>query len=1092
MNPVSAVRSAEDLQPHQIYDLIVHYRKSDNVEKNVKYLTLAAKSAYSHNHVDSAHLLLRELVKIGSNGRQLSDLMLDAMTERNEVAPVVTTESSSGVGTKEKFRALASLSLTIDTNLASPEKFFKSPSYLSPSFRTPTTGSSRHSAGARTNSVLSPDDHAANSRLTAQHSLMSSSPRHSKSMSDPAVYSRNGPRFSPVMDTNRSPKLKRQLNIRNLPSDLDPYYKTKKWVVISDLKNKYEANSEYICEQAAAENVALLALLTFRIGELQLAHNLCLLFIDKLSLPMVDLCTCNSENLDLETMRKLRANSSDFNAEAVASLVLDSPVKGQAPNFQSGPMMSPIDEGDTNSRSNDGMDDSSSPVSKASNTAKKSKQSLGNLKRFLMFGKKATSELDSFRFSREDLGSSIQSTDSRWKDSTAVEGRPPTPPRPAFVSNIHISALRQLSATNPLLFTTYWKAVDRLILVSLMRGHLAVAEALYSIFAEQKSNLLSGDSVAEKSSTPSSTKYSGNSSGERTMSSISHLTTVTLQGNFDGIQLKATLSTLLLLAGQYHDARKLIDNAMGAVDPTQDQYAWASCLFHRSLHSASTCDFYDARVDLIGASTSFTVVSDSNNSFASLLLRAWCGVLSGDGLHEVDFFLKSMEGKIASDVAIHQKNVFLRRSLDADRFRGSALGDSVETPKTSPMHREPGTSFTFENTTKSSRRHSVESTASTNSNRPSTRMSVKIDDMSVALERLRTTASETAHLSTGDAIDYGTDDGEPVKSPVPTPNKPGKAPRFTWSDRKVQQSSDDVAGGVDIPGGGSLPSHLIQWISDLALIRCFMKRDYNGIRNRNAAIKRRRKRDLNTYVANVLLANIACREGRLDEAYRLTMYAVRLGTARDIVHPTAMYVLFLAGLSAVSTMEALCATYPYISLMIEDEDTEIGSDEEENEDIDDQYFQMDGQDVLQVTSRWRHYRQLRRAALVVISTLGKLDFCIFPSYMILRYTLIAKKNRVENNGSLREFLTTFDRILDDTPHQFLMGLAYAYEERELLCRAIGVESEIKPSSTAKRAYPSCLVAKAMFDQLSNMKYSDISDVATDEGYCCNVCRFVLV
>jgi hypothetical protein len=144
----------DDLQQHQIYDLIVHYRKSGNIEKNVKYLTLAARSAFDHNDVDSAHLLYSELVKVAAAGRSLSDIMLDVV--RPEVAPSSPMMSRCNSGCnlnalnittntpsmRERFGALASLSLSIEPGSGSPLRP-RTGSFLSPAWGSRTGGSGR-------------------------------------------------------------------------------------------------------------------------------------------------------------------------------------------------------------------------------------------------------------------------------------------------------------------------------------------------------------------------------------------------------------------------------------------------------------------------------------------------------------------------------------------------------------------------------------------------------------------------------------------------------------------------------------------------------------------------------------------------------------------------------------------------------------------------------------------------------------------------------------------------------------------------------------------------------------------------------------
>lgn len=123
-----------DLQQHQIYDLIVHYRKSGNIEKNVKYLTLAAKTAFDLNNSDSANLLLIELLKIASAGRGLSDALLDSITPQflSRPSPLsIPSVSSLGTPIKEKFGALAA-SLSIDTSSPNVGHAILSPSSSRP------------------------------------------------------------------------------------------------------------------------------------------------------------------------------------------------------------------------------------------------------------------------------------------------------------------------------------------------------------------------------------------------------------------------------------------------------------------------------------------------------------------------------------------------------------------------------------------------------------------------------------------------------------------------------------------------------------------------------------------------------------------------------------------------------------------------------------------------------------------------------------------------------------------------------------------------------------------------------------------------
>lgn len=1102
--------SSVELQPHQIYDLVVHYRKSGNVEKNVKYLTLAAKSAYYHNNTDSANLLLLELVKIGSGGLSVPDILLNALNEPH--LPVeLDQERNRGNSTsaptsfselKEKYGALASLSLSIDTNLPSPDKTLRASSVISPtpSFMSPTafSGSNGSRAGRPSPLGISPEDYA----RSRQQSLKAYTPRGAVSgifavdVKTP-VSATNGPNFSP-QPKKQFPALERRNSEMNLRPYVDPYFETKKWYTLGDIKTKYRCGCTFITEQAAAENLSLLSLLMFRIGEMQQAHNLAMLFIHKIALPMVD-PSAGTETMhsliDFEALRVLRTNSTEYRTEISTGSTVPGPTHSSFgsvfTNGGIGSTLEAIEEAPINPKGHEknkslailksGEDsDVPSETFDTPHSDKRNRKSFSTLKEFLTFKKGKMTTGESSRILRDDFADDIKTSMSLPpEDTSSNENSYFKSTKP--VSNIHISALKELVEANPTLFETYWKVIDRLISVSLMRGHLSMAEALYSIFTEHNSGMSVSDnnSTHNMSSVYSSTHSSIGGSVRSSDSVVSHLTPPSLLGKEDGVQLKAVLSTLQLLAGQTNKAQYTMGTTIKTVNPMQDQYAWASCLLHRSLHSAAVCAFYDARVDLIGASTSFSVVSDSNNYLLALVLHGWYGFFSGGNVHDIDSFIASMENKIASDKAAHEKNVFLRRSLANDNLKlGAADSSAMEAGfRLSPSRDDAISSDPL--FSKSRRQgNDLVSSGRAGLRRESTRMSIRIDDMAVALERMLTNASETAQLSVSDAAEsLSCNDTAQLRS---------RSPVNSFSDMRAANTNivrtEDAVASILLPGG-AISSHIVQWVDDLALMRLFIQQDYAGVKNRDAATKTRRRRDTSTYVAAVLLANIACKEGRLDEAHRLTMYAVRQGIARDIVHPVALFLLFLVGLAAVSTMGELAANYAYVAPLIDEED----SDEETSatdaaEPATEINFEIDSddyQDFLIVAARRRHYRQLRRAVLVVINTLGKLDFCVFPGYILLRYILIAKKNRLESNGSLREFLTSFDRIIDDTSSQFMIGLAYAYEEREFLCEAIGISSNVCPSANAVRSCSSHVVSQAFFDELATNEYSEGSDLPVD-------------
>jgi hypothetical protein len=1031
---------------------------------------------------------------------------------------------------------------------------------------------------------------------------------------------KNGPRFS--SNVKAVPALRKQARSKTLMQHLDMYHRTKKWFVTSDLLSKFRVYCTHISDQAAADHIAKLSMLTFRNGELQLAHNLCVLFVDKLSLPMFDEESAEIAGTGASFdgtppgagMRRLRESTRDFEQETnptcttsafpdgtgngngngngsgngngnnsnggdaatrsprpsfappVASPLAAKAYSSRSPSMGGGTSLQAIYE---SSRSESVTDDPSPALAVASARARlmddsefvrspngKSRKSLKNLKKMLSpFTKRKTPpEFISFDFAREEgsntgfwaSGSSPQSQ-SGAGSSMDIDSNSPTqgqgqstftsnissPPVAALNSQTHIPMLKQLSVTNPALFQLYWKAMDRMIMVALMRGHLAVAEGIYAIFSDNRNpgpNGGSSDGMHTSGSTLTmsreGSRYSGSGRhGESISSDMSHLSPVMLLKHTESHQLNAILSTLLILAGNHRDASRAMDMAISTVDPTRDQLAWASCLLHRSLHSAAFCNFYDARVDLIGASRSFSAVSDSNLSMSALVLRGWYGMMSGDGLHDLDVFIDNMDSKIASDAAVQQKNMFLRRSLGNDNMRatvGNASNisngsNTTPTSKTGGGEGRERAPTNPENTNSGGglgRRNSVESVSgqavnrlSNESRRDSVRASIRIDNMSVALERMRTDASE---MALGNYVTDNDEDGsvaEADEGAGATPSSGGGggggAPRRGGGGGGAPRRGGGSGGmgrqatGVSVTpsvlpdetmslSSGMLPSHLIQWIDDLALVRLFIKADYQGVKHRDARIRARRKRDVSTYVASVLLANIACKEGRLAEACRLTMYSARKGTSRDTVHPASCFILFLVGLAAVSTMEAMISRYAYISLLVDEDDYESDDDDEEEDDDVDSYDptefdSIDQAEYLQIVAHRRDFKHLHRAVLVIINALAKIDFCVFPGFMLLRYILIAKKNRIWRMGSLREFLVSYDHIIDDTPPQFLLGLAYAYEEREHLCIAIGISSEILPCENARRTYPSGLVARALFAELAFMKYSDAADITIEEG-----------
>jgi hypothetical protein len=222
--------------------------------------------------------------------------------------------------------------------------------------------------------------------------------------------------------------------------------------------------------------------------------------------------------------------------------------------------------------------------------------------------------------------------------------------------NRHLPMLRQLAASNPSLFQLYWKAMDRMIVTALMRGQLAVAEGMYAILSEHRlaSEEEEGAGAGAGGGSPRSPSRAGSgstlsppgggagaglsreyvSSGSlsarshsRSHSHSGHLTPVRLVGHADSHRLNAILSSLLLLVGNHRDAARAMDLAISTVDPTRDQAAWASCLLHRSLHSAAVGNFYDARVDLIGASRCAVVCCAVLCCAVLCCAVLWCVVL---------------------------------------------------------------------------------------------------------------------------------------------------------------------------------------------------------------------------------------------------------------------------------------------------------------------------------------------------------------------------------------------------------------------------------------------------------------------------------
>jgi hypothetical protein len=154
---------------------------------------------------------------------------------------------------------------------------------------------------------------------------------------------------------------------------------------------------------------------------------------------------------------------------------------------------------------------------------------------------------------------------------------------------------------------------------------------------------------------------------------------------------------------------------------------------------------------------SFSAVSDSNLSLTALVLRGWYGVMSGAGLHDLDGFLRSMDCKLASDAAVQQKNMFLRRSL-GEHARGGAGAGGVSgstTPTSKSTAPEP------RSRTASPRGGGGPGAGAgggggghppiSPDNNGSRRTSFRVDEVSVALERMRTDASEGVAALTGGA-----------------------------------------------------------------------------------------------------------------------------------------------------------------------------------------------------------------------------------------------------------------------------------------------------------------------------------------------------
>jgi hypothetical protein len=331
-------------------------------------------------------------------------------------------------------------------------------------------------------------------------------------------------------------------------------------------------------------------------------------------------------------------------------------------------------------------------------------------------------------------------------------------------------------------------------------------------------------------------------------------------------------------------------------------------------------------------------------------------------------------------------------------------------------------------------------------------------------------------------------------SPAPSPKNRGPSPGAGAGGSSAGcgggGGSGASSGGGDLPGdrdrdrdrdrdelslpGGMLPSHLVQWIDGLALVRLFTRGDYAGVGLRDAAVRARRGRDRPSYVAAALLASIACSEGRLEEAARLGVYAVRVGTSRDMVHPAACLVLFLAGHAALATMEALAGKHAHVSLLLDEGECDSGSEGEgegeEGEETDtatptataaaaaaagrppaaNEFDGIAHSTCLRVDAHRRAFRLLHRAALAVIAALGRLDAAVFPGLPLLRFVLIARKSRLWRSRSLREFLVSYDHTIAAAPPQFLLGLAFAQEERERVCAQLCVSSETKPCPAARR------------------------------------------
>ena len=66
------------LLSHQLYDLILHFRKAQKSTKVIKYLNIFAKFSYEHSDIDAARTLLSELIGTISGGRSLLQILEDA------------------------------------------------------------------------------------------------------------------------------------------------------------------------------------------------------------------------------------------------------------------------------------------------------------------------------------------------------------------------------------------------------------------------------------------------------------------------------------------------------------------------------------------------------------------------------------------------------------------------------------------------------------------------------------------------------------------------------------------------------------------------------------------------------------------------------------------------------------------------------------------------------------------------------------------------------------------------------------------------------------------------------------------------------